>query len=81
MKTNQIINKFDKYLKETIGATKNTRRHYLRYVQEFLREKFSDVMDDLVMAEIFKAAKKHLRQNLPNNEYEKQSSRSKKNYR
>jgi hypothetical protein len=39
-----------------------------------LREKFSDVMDDPVMAEIFKAAKKQLKQNLPNNEYEKKSS-------
>ena len=36
-----------------------------------LKAKFSDVMDDPVMVEIFKAARKQLKKNLSNNEHEK----------
>ena len=36
-----------------------------------LKEKFSDVLDDPVMVEIFKAARKQLKKNLSNNEHEK----------
>jgi hypothetical protein len=36
-----------------------------------LRAKFSDVLDDPVMVEIFKAARKQLKKNVPNREHEK----------
>ena len=35
-----------------------------------LKEKFSDVLDDPVMVEIFKAARKQLKKNMSNNEHE-----------
>ena len=36
-----------------------------------LKAKFSDVLDDPVMVEIFKAARNQLKKNSPNHEYEK----------
>ena len=39
-------------------------------VESELKEKFRDVIADPVMAEIYKAALKRLKNNLPNNEYE-----------
>jgi hypothetical protein len=50
-------------------------------VEMELKEKFSDVLDDPVMVEIFNAASKQLMKDLPKNEHEKENYRSKKNYR
>ncbi len=50
-------------------------------VEMELKEKFSDVLDDPVMVEIFNAARKQLMKDLPKNEHEKKNSRSKKNHR
>ena len=40
-----------------------------------LKAKFSDVLDDPVMVEIFNAASKQLMKDLPKNEHEKENSR------
>ena len=50
-------------------------------VKMALKAKFSDVMDDPVMVEIFYAASKQLTKDLPKSEHEKENSRPKKNYR
>jgi poly-beta-hydroxyalkanoate depolymerase len=50
-------------------------------VKMALKAKFSDVMDDPVMVEIFNAASKQLTKDLPKSEHEKENSRPKKNYR
>ena len=50
-------------------------------VEMELKAKFSDVLDDPVMVEIFNAASKQLMKDLPKFEYEKKDSQSKKNYR
>jgi len=50
-------------------------------VEMELKAKFSDVMNDPVMVEIFKAASKQLMKDLPKIENEKENSRPKKNYR
>jgi len=44
-------------------------------VEMELKAKFSDVLDDPVMAEIFNAARKQLMKDLPKNEHEKENSR------
>ena len=44
-------------------------------VEMELQAKFSDVMDDPVMVEIFNAASKQLMKDLPKNEHEKENSR------
>jgi len=46
MQTHQIINNFDKYLQDTLGATKNTRRKYILYVKQFLKERFPTISQD-----------------------------------
>ena len=46
-----------------------------------LKARFSNVLDDPVMVEIFNAACKLLIKDLPKNEHEKENSRPKKNYR
>ena len=46
-----------------------------------LKEKFSDVLDDPVMIEIFKAAKKQLMKHFLKIEHEKENCRPQKNYR
>jgi len=50
-------------------------------VEMELKAKFSDVMNDPVMVEIFNAASKQLMKDLPKIENEKENSRPKKNYR
>ena len=50
-------------------------------VEMELKAKFSDVMNDPVMVQIFNAASKLLLKDLPKNENEKENSRPKKNYR
>ena len=50
-------------------------------VEMELEAKFSDVLDDPVMVEIFNAARKQLMKDLPKSEHEKENSRPKKNYR
>jgi len=44
-------------------------------VEMELQEKFADVMDDPVMVEIFKAARKQLMKDLPETEHEKENAR------
>jgi hypothetical protein len=44
-------------------------------VEMELKEKFSDVLDDPVMVEIFNAARKQLMKDLPKNNHEKENSR------
>jgi len=44
-------------------------------VEMELQAKFSDVMDDPVMVEIFKAARKQLMKDLPETEHEKENAR------
>jgi hypothetical protein len=44
-------------------------------VEMGLRAKFSDVLDDPVMVEIFKAARKQLMKDLPETEHEKENAR------
>jgi hypothetical protein len=44
-------------------------------VEMELKAKFSDVMDDPVMVEIFNAASKQLMKDLPKSEHEKENSR------
>ncbi len=41
MQSHEIVNEFDKYLYQTVGAKEGTRRQYIRYVQQFLRENVS----------------------------------------
>ena len=50
-------------------------------VEMELKAKFSDVMNDPVMVEIFNAASKQLMKDLPKIKNEKENSRPKKNYR
>jgi hypothetical protein len=50
-------------------------------IETALKSKFSDVLDDPLMVEIFKAASKQLTRSLQNNEKENARCRSGKNYR
>jgi len=50
-------------------------------VEMELAAKFSDVLDDPVMVEIYYAASRQLMKDLPKNEHGKENSRPKKNYR
>ena len=55
-----------------VGAAAETKAAGVEDAIELeLKEKFSDVLDDPVMVEIFKAARKQLKKNLSNNEHEK----------
>ena len=39
----EIVYDFERYLQQTVGVREPTRRQYIRYVQQFLREIFSTV--------------------------------------
>lgn len=45
MQTHEIVYDFDRYLQQTVGARESTRRQYIRYIQQFLREKFCTVSE------------------------------------
>ena len=45
MKNYEIINDFEKFLQQTIGAKGTTRHQYIRYVQKFLKDRFNNVSE------------------------------------
>ena len=65
---NEFLVKGD--LNASMTATESSAAGMEQTIEAELKEKFSDVLDDPVMVEIFKAARKQLKRNLPNNEHE-----------
>ncbi len=45
MKNYEIINDFEKFLQQTVGAKETTRHQYIRYVQKFLKDRFNNVSE------------------------------------
>ncbi len=61
-------------LAEAEGGTEDTEIRVKESIEKQLKEKFSDVLDDPVMAEIFNAASKQLMRDFLNNESENEHS-------
>jgi len=55
-------------LPDSIGSVENAGGPKKESIENQLRDKFSDVLDDPVMVAIFKAASKRLTQDLPSSE-------------